>query len=771
MKRKKILFTGGGTGGHVTPNLAISQSIQKVYPDAFFYYVGKKGKAEESMVPKGWSNLFSDSRASLHFVSTTSGSIKNPKVLLTLFFGFVQAIFLLLLHRPDIIIASGGYVSAPILFAAGVLRKTRLISSKIMLHEANAEVGKMIQMSIRFADIVAYSFPGTKINKNKKRFVGYPVRESIVQKSLETKGQSKEAAREKLGIPAQAKFVLAFGGSQGARTINRGIVEALPSLLSDPDIYIMHGTGKKLAGASYDGYQDVAQRLTSITAQLPADFETRYTYKDFMDNMGDYYAAADLVVCRGGAGSLVEVCANGIAAVCIPKADLAGDHQAVNARVLERVGAINVIFESKNPLEPGSVEQIDAQEFAQLVRSLLDDPQKRKQMGSLAATQYDPNTAPKCAQLVQHLLGDLAQEPELREETVLPEESILGKGELSIISMLHKRAKSLTPEERRMALYKIDIAASKNSFVLPARACRMIGAGKFIERIDILLNFALNQQKSPFTRRDAFVGLRLLGVINKQVVHTILEGCSDPYFETVNEALYALFSLLKENLILERFSHDISITEDSLSNITAIDEMKETIIERVQPLCSSSEFDIRMNALGVLSTLIDDFTKINALLEQNFFHPNWQVRKKIVECYDILYQRNLVKLEEIQTILKNDFLQTSNGFDMNFLLKSEIKHTFQKEANIKFTDVLREIIFSTQTKEEKIDALKSIDTKGGELSTKELIDLLLSYTPEDFFSQQQQSIQSSSMTEEEKKAELARLLKYQTSHLELSQSK
>ena len=772
MKRKKILFTGGGTGGHVTPNLAISQSIQKVYPDAFFYYVGKKGKAEESMVPKGWKNLFDDSRASLHFVSTTSGSIKNPKVLLTLFLGFVQALFLLLLHRPNIIIASGGYVSAPILFAAGVLRKIKLIPSKIMLHEANAEVGKMIQMAIRFADIVAYSFPGTKIGKTKKRFVGYPVRESIVQKSLETKGQSKEVAREKLGIPAQAKFILAFGGSQGARTINRGIVEALPNLLSDPDIYIMHGTGKKLVGAAYDGYQDVEQKLASITPELPSDFAKRYTYKDFMDNMGDYYAAADLVVCRGGAGSLVEVCANGIAAVCIPKADLAGDHQAVNARVLERLGAINIIFESKNPLDLSSVEQIDAKEFALLVRALLDDPEKRAQMGELASTQYDPGTAQKCAQLVQYLLNDLSQEPELREETILPEEAILGKGELSIISMLHKKgSKSLTPEERRMALYKIDIAASKNSFVLPARACRMIGAGKFTERIDILLNFALNQKKSPFTRRDAFVGLRHLGVINTQVVNTILEGCSDPYFETVNEALYALFCLLKENLILERFSHELSITEDSLSNIKAIDEMKPTIIERVKPLCLSPEFDIRMNALGVLSTLMDDFTEVNTMLEKNFFHPNWQVRKKIVECYDILYQRNLVTLDEIQNILKNDFLQTSNGFDMNFLLKSEIKHTFQKESNIKFTDELREIIFSSKTKEEKIEQLTSIKKNGGQLSTKELVDLLLSYTPEDFFSQQQQIIQSSSMTEEEKKKEITRLLKYKTSHLELSQSK
>ncbi|MAA77647.1 MAG: hypothetical protein CL916_00180 [Deltaproteobacteria bacterium] len=772
MKRKKILFTGGGTGGHVTPNLAISQSIQKVYPEAMFYYVGKKGKAEESMVPKGWKNLFSESRASLHFVSTTSGSIKNPKVLLTLFLGFLQAVILLMRHRPHVIIASGGYVSAPILFAAGLLRKIRFISSKIMLHEANAEVGKMIQMAIRFADIVAYSFPGTKIDKTKKRFVGYPVRESIVQKSLEIKGQSKDAAREKLGIPANAKFILAFGGSQGARTINRGIIEALPILLADPDVHIMHGTGKKLVGAAYDGYQDVQQRLAQKKESLPSDFDKRYTYKDFMDNIGDYYAAADLVVCRGGAGSLVEVCANGIAAVCIPKADLAGDHQAVNARVLERLGAINIIFESKDPLDPASVENINATDFGNLVLSLLNDPEKRAEMGTIASKQYDPTTAQKCAQLVQYLLGDLLQEPELREETSLPEEAILGKGLLSIISMLHKKgADSLTPEQRRLALYKIDIAASQKSFVLPARACRMIGAGKFTERIDIVLNFALNKQKSPFTRRDAFVGLRHLGVINTEVVQTILEGCSDPYFETVNEALYALFSLLKENLVLDRFSHDRSITDESVSNIKAIDSMKSNIIARVKKLCSSSEFDIRMNALGVLSILMDDFPSINELLKQNFFHPNWQVRKKIVECYDILYQRNLVTLKEIQDILKNDFLQTSNGFDMDFLLKSEIKTIFQKESNRKFTDELRSIIFSSQTKKDKETRLITMEKTNSLLTTKEIVDQLLSYTPADFFTHRQESIQSSSMTEEEKEQELSRLLKYQTSHLEISKSK
>ena len=154
---RKMVLTGGGTGGHVTPAIAISESLREMYDSVQFRYVGKKGKAEESIVPKEWSG-YGPHEENVVFVSTTSGSAKSPKVLMTLAFGCIQAAAFLLRFKPDAIVATGGYVSAPIVFAAGIMNKIGLLKSKIMLHEANAELGRMNKMAIRFADKVVRSF-------------------------------------------------------------------------------------------------------------------------------------------------------------------------------------------------------------------------------------------------------------------------------------------------------------------------------------------------------------------------------------------------------------------------------------------------------------------------------------------------------------------------------------------------------------------------------------------------------------------------------------
>ena len=135
---RKIVFTGGGTGGHVTPAIAISEGLREVYPEVAFRYVGKKGKVEEGMVPKEWA-AYGAKEKEVQFVSTTSGSLKSPKVLFQLGLGFVQAAAFLLRFRPDAVVATGGYVSAPIVFATGLLKKIGLLKKKMLL-EANAEL-------------------------------------------------------------------------------------------------------------------------------------------------------------------------------------------------------------------------------------------------------------------------------------------------------------------------------------------------------------------------------------------------------------------------------------------------------------------------------------------------------------------------------------------------------------------------------------------------------------------------------------------------------
>ena len=240
-KRETFIFTGGGTGGHVAPALAIAEGIRANHPGAFFLYVGVQGKAEDGMVQKAWSEEFSSQRASIRFVRSMGFPGMNLQAIRFAFalgIGIVQALLILLLHRPSLIVATGGYVSAPIVFAAQLLRMMKLIKTKIFLHEQNAVLGRMNREGVRFADCVGTAFPGTKVPSTKKEFVGYPVRSSVVSSSVENKEELRNRARADLDIPPDAKVVFAFGGSQGARTINRGIVHALPFLLAVVPVFL-----------------------------------------------------------------------------------------------------------------------------------------------------------------------------------------------------------------------------------------------------------------------------------------------------------------------------------------------------------------------------------------------------------------------------------------------------------------------------------------------------------------------------------------------------
>ena len=706
---RKIVFTGGGTGGHVTPAIAISEGLRELYPDVTFRYVGKRGKVEEGMVPKEWSQYRSDEQQ-VQFVSTTSGSLKSPKVIFQLGLGFVQATAFLMRFRPDAVVATGGYVSAPIVFATGLLKRLGLLKTKIMLHEANAELGRMNAAAVKLADKVAVSFPGTKVAANKKMFVGYPVRKRLVVDTTGDKTEMKRIAREKLGLPQDAKVLFAFGGSQGARTINRGIVDSLPLLLKDPKVVVLHGTGKKMPGNAYYGKTDVEKRLQTLdVSQLPSDWKERYRYTDFIDNMGDYYAATDLVICRGGAGSLVEVCANGIASITIPKANLPGDHQAVNARVLENLNATKVLYERVDIASGEDVESIEPTELAELAFELLGDSEHRTAMGAAARTQYDSKTSQLCAGIVGALLGDCDM-PESKEEPELMADRVLGKssGQLEgLLRKVHQGKDMLTDLERRLVLYKLDGWSASSGLVPPARACRMLGLGRFTERLDVLLKFAVDFRKSPFTRRDACKGLRFMGTLNQAVVDTLLKATTDDYFETVVEALHALYTLLLNN------AHG-SVSVDQVKIVSS-------------RLSQSNEFDVRMHALAIQALLCRDFQEIKADFEANYFHPNWQVRERIVESFVHLKKSNKIEDAELRDILENRFLHTSYGFDTHFRLKEEMIQLYQMEDREHFVQEFKGVIYSEGSVEDKVTQLQTLSEiakeKNLDLDIHEVLDV------------------------------------------------
>jgi hypothetical protein len=222
--------------------------------------------------------------------------------------------------------------------------------------------------------------------------------------------------------------------------------------------------------------------------------------------------------------------------------------------------------------------------------------------------------------------------------------------------------------------------------VMPARACRMIGEGQFVERIQVLKRFALDQSKSPFTRRDAFVGLRRMERLDSEIIDVCLKGTKDSYFETVNDALRTLASLLRINS---------DIFRDQYPQIKSV----------VDPLSASKEFDIRMHAMAVLTEICSDFSEIELSFQRNYFHSNWQVRRSIISCFGILIERGVLSKKRVQEILQTEFLQTSNGFQMRFLLKEEMRDIFQKEPRTQFANNFRRTCADAQIPMDKIEDL------------------------------------------------------------------
>ncbi|HBD07836.1 MAG TPA: hypothetical protein DCZ69_06200, partial [Syntrophobacteraceae bacterium] len=308
----RVLLTGGGTGGHVNPCLAIAEGIRGREPESRFLYVGVRGKAEAVIVGRtGYP---------LRFVKAVGfpGLRLSPRIIkffALLLVGMTQSIVILLGFAPRWIVATGGYVSAPIVFAALLLRLLRIAPVRIFVHEQNSTPGLFNAAIGRWADRVLLTFPQTSSLFPKNGVVvGYPVRHSIAVKTRE-----QALADLPFQVSPSRKVVFVFGGSQGSRSINRGIVDALRHLLPHhSQVFIIHGMGL-MASDDYRAVEDTEKRFqSSYSAEEQEILRSCYYRQDYFHNIGDIYAISDLVVCRAGAGSLNEISRLAKPALLIP---------------------------------------------------------------------------------------------------------------------------------------------------------------------------------------------------------------------------------------------------------------------------------------------------------------------------------------------------------------------------------------------------------------------------------------------------------------------
>jgi UDP-N-acetylglucosamine--N-acetylmuramyl-(pentapeptide) pyrophosphoryl-undecaprenol N-acetylglucosamine transferase len=339
-----VVLAGGGTGGHVFPALALAETIRKREPEAQVRFVGTERGLEARIVrAAGYPLDLVPSRPVLG-----RGPAAKLGALWAIGRGAIAARRVLQRLRADVVLGMGGYASVPTVLAA------LWLGVPVGLLEPNARPGRANRWLGRFVRSVFVQFEEAEpwFPRGRARRTGLPVR---------------EVPRGARGPASGAVSLLVFGGSQGARSLNRALSGALDRLGERDGFRITHQTGEA-------DLEDV--RSAYAAAGVPAEIAP------FFDDLTDRLGAADLVVSRAGASTVAEICRAGVASVLVPYPYAADDHQMANARALERAGACRVVRDADV-----------ASELAPTIRDLARDPGALRRMGEAAARLAAPDAA------------------------------------------------------------------------------------------------------------------------------------------------------------------------------------------------------------------------------------------------------------------------------------------------------------------------------------------------------------------------------------------
>ncbi len=352
----RVLIAGGGTGGHATPALAIAEAIQRVSKNSEFLFVGTKRGVEFRVVPKAGFRLELISVISLSR-SLNASLLRFPLVLMK---GFVESVALMRRFRPDVTVCTGGYVSGPVGLASVAM------GVPLVIHDSNVLPGVTLRLLSRVASVVLLGFPeaARKMGGRICEAVGNPTR-------IPKKDASQGQARDAFGLDRDAKSLLVVGGSQGARSINKALADALPQLMDD-EVQILWQTGS----LDYEKMARVAEPYGDRVRTLA-----------FIDEMPAAYRAADLAVTRAGAMTIAELNLFGIPAILVPLETAAENHQEVNARTMENEGWARMILQ----------REIDGKTLSAAVSGLMDEPEALGRMGDRSAARGSGDASDRIA--------------------------------------------------------------------------------------------------------------------------------------------------------------------------------------------------------------------------------------------------------------------------------------------------------------------------------------------------------------------------------------
>lgn len=315
----KIIISGGGSGGHIFPAIAIADELKKMNPDIELLFVGAKGKIEMEKVPKAGYTIKGLWISGFHRKLTLRNLTFPLKVLHSLWKSF----WILKRFKPDVVVGVGGFASGPILKMAAWLNIPALIQEQNSYAGiTNKILGGGVQKICVAYDKMEKYFPADKLV-----MTGNPVRKDIINMNV-----SKEAGIKHFGLDPEKKTIVMIGGSLGASSFNRGMRDSFEILKSNPEVQIYWQTGKLY----FEEYKNCE------TAQLP-----NVKISAFIDRMDLAFAMADLLITRAGASTIAELCIAGKAVVLIPSPNVAEDHQTYNAKALVEKDAAVLVKDSE----------------------------------------------------------------------------------------------------------------------------------------------------------------------------------------------------------------------------------------------------------------------------------------------------------------------------------------------------------------------------------------------------------------------------------------
>jgi UDP-N-acetylglucosamine--N-acetylmuramyl-(pentapeptide) pyrophosphoryl-undecaprenol N-acetylglucosamine transferase len=670
----RYLLTGGGTGGHVYPALAIADEIRRRQQDAEFLYVGLRNKLESRVVPgRGYAMRYVCSRS-----FPRSSSLRALAVFcLVLGIGVARAVFILLRFRPHLIVGTGGYVSAPVLFAHGLLAKVGLSRAKVFLYEPNAYPGMLNQLAGRMAHRigVAFEHAGRWFDMRRVAVVGYPVRRELLE-------VDRQQARQRLGIAPDRKVLFVFGGSGGSRVINEAVIRALPRLRQRQELLILHVTGR-YSGPDYDAVRDTERDLRQ--QGIEGDTASWYRRFDYLDNIQEAYGAADLVVCRGGAGTLTEIGVCGLPALIVPLATAAEDHQAVNARELERQGAARVVYQ-KACWHNGSISsRLDEAQLAGEVLALFADEARRQRMAAAARSLPLKNSLELILSDIENLASGRRPPPLSLEFP--PRVPTLPRDPNALLRMVRQRLLEAGGIERldtcelaylRYQADRLLVADEWYEIPLGRRnvGIKLAGLLQYREHLPLLLGILQDRRPvSPLRRlaggdyhhcgllrRNVIEqGIHQLGVADESIERVLLEALvADPYYEVRAAAARTLGVLFQPEARIE----------EALT--AALDDRSSAVVAQA------------IRSLGHIGSRPD----LLNLLRRFYLHRNWQFRLEVVGTLKRLTERGVLDPGEGRAQL-NQILATSPYFQPKFPLEEglrELARRIQQRMEIESRD-------------------------------------------------------------------------------------